>query len=427
MLKLFKSTIIIKVIMALTGLLLVGFLFFHAAGNLQYFMGPDVYNTYATFLKEGLGEILWIMRIVLAASVILHIISAIYLRVHNNAAKPMTYQVKNYVKTKLTARTMLWTGLLLLSGFLFHILHFTGGVIEANGGHQYTELKPVGTFVMVPTKDDCCKEKKEQCGMCEEEKGCATEESKPCQTTQNTYNGYPMKTAMHWDRVKGMTIEFCGKEMSADEYTNITGKKIPERYAQLVTSEKEPTGSDLEFAKSMLIEMNTALFQAEKSEKDCCKEKAGCDMTQTKCETKECKSEDKCKGEGCPILSFFQINIADHVVGCCPQTGKMLTSYEPAMPGAVIRPRNDAYAMVTAEFSSPWVVLVYFVFVLTVGFHLNHAIESGFQTLGIQGRRFTPFIRITSIVLSVILVALMLILPLSILAKSLFGCCFGGC
>lgn len=105
-LKFLKSTIFIKIVMAVTGLLLVGFITVHGIGNLQYWISPDTYNTYAYFL-QSLGELLWLTRIGLFVCAVLHIISAIYLRVLNNKAKPIGYQVKNYAKAKLTSRTML--------------------------------------------------------------------------------------------------------------------------------------------------------------------------------------------------------------------------------------------------------------------------------------------------------------------------------
>ena len=78
LLTLYRSTIGKKVIMAVTGLLLVLFVIGHMAGNLQVFIGPAKMNAYAAFLK-GLGELLWLVRIGLLVAVLLHILMALQL------------------------------------------------------------------------------------------------------------------------------------------------------------------------------------------------------------------------------------------------------------------------------------------------------------------------------------------------------------
>ncbi len=125
-----KSLILSKWVMALTGIVLVGFLLGHTIGNLQIFMGSDTFNHYAAFL-QGLGEILWIMRIVLILSVVLHIITSIKLKLGNNAAKPVAYKYKSYLTAKLTSRNMIWTGLMILAFLVYHLLHFTVGSVHS--------------------------------------------------------------------------------------------------------------------------------------------------------------------------------------------------------------------------------------------------------------------------------------------------------
>ncbi len=133
--------------MAITGLIIVAFLFGHSAGNLQYLLGQDVYNNYAALLQWN-KEVLWIIRGTLIISVVLHIISAVYLRLYNNAAKPVKYQVKKYVKAKVTSRTMMWTGLLILAGITYHILHFTAGKIDFEGGYDSQEVFATGGYAV---------------------------------------------------------------------------------------------------------------------------------------------------------------------------------------------------------------------------------------------------------------------------------------
>lgn len=122
-----KSTILSKWVMAVTGVVLVGFILGHTAGNMQVFLGKEAFNGYAAFL-QGLGEGLWIVRGVLFLCLVLHVITSIRLKLLNNSAKPTAYQYKSYLKAKLTSRTMIWTGLMIFAFLTYHILHFTAGV-----------------------------------------------------------------------------------------------------------------------------------------------------------------------------------------------------------------------------------------------------------------------------------------------------------
>jgi succinate dehydrogenase / fumarate reductase cytochrome b subunit len=123
-----SSTIGKKAIMAVTGVILVGFVIVHMLGNLQVFLGPEAINRYAEFLKAE-PPILWGARSVLLASVILHIWSAFSLWRLKNEARPVSYakapkaQVSGYA-----ARTMYWSGPILGAFVVYHLLHFTVGV-----------------------------------------------------------------------------------------------------------------------------------------------------------------------------------------------------------------------------------------------------------------------------------------------------------
>jgi succinate dehydrogenase / fumarate reductase, cytochrome b subunit len=125
-----KSTILSKIVMAVTGVLLVLYIIGHTVGNMQVYLGPDPLNTYAHFL-QSLGEGLWIIRIVLGIALVLHIITSIKLKLHNMGAKPDKYQVKNYVKATLTSRTMIWTGIMIFAFLIFHLAHFTTGDVNS--------------------------------------------------------------------------------------------------------------------------------------------------------------------------------------------------------------------------------------------------------------------------------------------------------
>ncbi|MGE5479945.1 MAG: succinate dehydrogenase cytochrome b subunit [Chloroflexota bacterium] len=121
-----KSTIFNKAVMAVTGIVLLLYIIGHTLGNLQIFLGRDSINTYAYFLHST-GELLWIVRGVLLLSLIFHVITSIWLKLHNVQAKPQKYAVKNYLKAKFSSRTMIWTGIMIFAFVVYHLLHFTIG------------------------------------------------------------------------------------------------------------------------------------------------------------------------------------------------------------------------------------------------------------------------------------------------------------
>jgi succinate dehydrogenase / fumarate reductase cytochrome b subunit len=128
-----NSTVANKFVMAITGVILIGFIAGHAAGNLQIFLGRDVYNAYSEFLHHGLGEALWAIRAILGVSLIMHVFTSIRLKLINNAAKPQKYKVSNYIKSTLYSRSMIWTGIMMAGFVIFHLLHYkTGHVIDAH-------------------------------------------------------------------------------------------------------------------------------------------------------------------------------------------------------------------------------------------------------------------------------------------------------
>src|SRR5919107_1053615 len=127
-LTLYRSTIGKKMIMAVTGLVLVVFVIGHMAGNLQQFLGPARMNAYAAFLKST-GELLWIARIGLLAATVLHVLMAYQLTQIKRAARPVGYVKRDPQVSTLASRSMRWGGVLLLVFIVFHILHFTTGTV----------------------------------------------------------------------------------------------------------------------------------------------------------------------------------------------------------------------------------------------------------------------------------------------------------
>ena len=119
-----RSSIGRKLIVAVTGILLLGFLIAHLAGNLQIFLGRDAINAYAVKLRE-LGPLLWIARVGLIVIALAHVVLTIQLAAENRVARPVRYRASGQVQTTLPARSMTLTGLMLLAFVIFHLAHFT--------------------------------------------------------------------------------------------------------------------------------------------------------------------------------------------------------------------------------------------------------------------------------------------------------------
>lgn len=129
-----KSSVGAKVVMALSGLAMFGFLIGHIAGNLQIFLGQEAINAYAHFLKHN-PEIVWPARLVLLASVSLHIGSGLRLSHLNRLARPRGYVLKSAQRATVFSKTMTWSGLVVLAFIVFHLLHFTFGVTHPEYSH----------------------------------------------------------------------------------------------------------------------------------------------------------------------------------------------------------------------------------------------------------------------------------------------------
>jgi succinate dehydrogenase / fumarate reductase, cytochrome b subunit len=112
-------------VVAITGVLLIGFVIAHLIGNLQFFWGPKVINEYGTHLRELPFGLLWVMRLGLLGIVLAHIITTIILVVENRKARGTPYAFKASVQAKLATRLMAVSGIILLSYIVFHLMHFT--------------------------------------------------------------------------------------------------------------------------------------------------------------------------------------------------------------------------------------------------------------------------------------------------------------
>ena len=130
--------------MAVTGLMMIGFVIAHMAGNLKSFAGFDdagiqALDHYALHLRQigeeifGFGNFLWIARSGLILAVVLHIASAVSLTRRNRAARPQGYAVKHYNSANAASLSMAIGGTILLAFIIFHILHFTTGTLHTYG------------------------------------------------------------------------------------------------------------------------------------------------------------------------------------------------------------------------------------------------------------------------------------------------------
>ncbi len=127
MLKFWDSSVGKKVVMGLTGLILVGFVIGHMAGNLQIFMGMERYNAYAKLLQEDIIEITWAVRVVLLIATVLHVLSAYQLTMRNWAARPVEYARREAQVSTYASRTLRWGGVYLFIFLVLHLGQFTLG------------------------------------------------------------------------------------------------------------------------------------------------------------------------------------------------------------------------------------------------------------------------------------------------------------
>ncbi|HKX30200.1 MAG TPA: succinate dehydrogenase cytochrome b subunit [Blastocatellia bacterium] len=138
--RLWQSSVGKKYVMAISGLGLYVFVIGHLLGNLQIYLGPEKINNYAAFLKSNLA-LLWSARIGLLVLAVLHVTAGIQLALANRRARPVAYTGRKPVASTLANRTMIFSGLIILAFVLFHLAHFTFGLV--NSGYLQFE-DPLG-------------------------------------------------------------------------------------------------------------------------------------------------------------------------------------------------------------------------------------------------------------------------------------------
>jgi succinate dehydrogenase / fumarate reductase cytochrome b subunit len=121
---LLTSSIGRKVLMAVSGFFLLGFIVAHLAGNSTIFIGAGWINAYAEHLHE-LGPFVWVFRAFMLFMLMVHILFGVLLTLENWGANPGKYAVSRRLKVTFSSRTMIWTGLLILTFLVYHLLHFT--------------------------------------------------------------------------------------------------------------------------------------------------------------------------------------------------------------------------------------------------------------------------------------------------------------
>lgn len=135
-----RTTIALKFLMALSGLLFIGFVFGHMYGNLRAFAGHDAFNEYAEHLREMFVPILpyagflWIMRVGLLAALIIHVACGIRLWARASKARDVGYQVKKHTGAIPASLMMRWAGLAIGLFLIWHLLHFTIIKVNVTGG-----------------------------------------------------------------------------------------------------------------------------------------------------------------------------------------------------------------------------------------------------------------------------------------------------
>jgi succinate dehydrogenase / fumarate reductase cytochrome b subunit len=145
-LTLYQTSIGKKVIMAVTGLVLFGYVLMHMYGNLHIFEGKQHLNDYAAWLREMGYPLLphegalWIVRVVLLVSVIGHIWSAWQVTKQDWAGRPKAYGQKKMIAATYAARTMRWGGVILVLFIVYHLLHLTTGALYTGGTFSKTDV-----------------------------------------------------------------------------------------------------------------------------------------------------------------------------------------------------------------------------------------------------------------------------------------------
>ncbi|WP_226353471.1 succinate dehydrogenase cytochrome b subunit [Pseudonocardia sp. ICBG601] len=136
---------LLKFVMAVSGVVLLGYVTLHMIGNLKIFFGPEAIDHYAAWLRTILepalpySGMLWIVRVVLVVAVVAHIWSATVLALRARKARPIKYAGGSYqVKGSYAHHapgTMRGGGVIIVLFVVYHLLDLTAGTLNPNGVH----------------------------------------------------------------------------------------------------------------------------------------------------------------------------------------------------------------------------------------------------------------------------------------------------
>ena len=152
-----RTTVALKALMAVSGLILIGYLLAHMYGNLKVFAGQESFDSYAEHLRD-LGEpilphtgLLWIIRVVLLASVIAHFYAALVLWARARKARGGTKRYyssgnRRGIQRSYASFTLRWGGVVIFLFVVFHLLHFTWNTIHPGGASASPYERVVNGF-----------------------------------------------------------------------------------------------------------------------------------------------------------------------------------------------------------------------------------------------------------------------------------------
>ncbi len=135
-----NTSIVKKIIMAKTGLLLCGFLLSHLLGNFLILIGPEAFNTYAYRLTST--PLIYVAEVILGAIFLTHLVMAVKLTIENKMARPEQYHMRRHTGRGATiaSATMPYTGVLILAFVIWHIWSIKLGA-EYTIVHSHVEMR----------------------------------------------------------------------------------------------------------------------------------------------------------------------------------------------------------------------------------------------------------------------------------------------
>ncbi len=146
----YQASIGKKAVMAITAVVLFGYVVGHLAGNLQVYLGAEQMDRYAAFL-HSMPRLLWGVRLLLLICVVLHIVASIQLTLLKLQARPIGYVKKEAIGSNIASRSMIWSGAMIAAFVIYHLLDLTTGAANTpqyQDLHAYENL--VYSFQRVP-------------------------------------------------------------------------------------------------------------------------------------------------------------------------------------------------------------------------------------------------------------------------------------